>query len=356
VGNITIKDVALEAGVSVSTVSLVLSGKGYVSNTTRAKVEKVIEKHNYLPRQSARRLPSKSTGNIGFIVSDLHLYGNEVFYSRVLLGAELEARKKDYYVLLSTIGQSFVPAKDTPRFIRSHDVDGIIITGGVPPELIEYVHELKIPYVLVDFSHPLISSNQVLIENYGGAYQAVRHLIEHGYKRIAFVGGSFYHSSIQERFQGYQAALNDAGLSAISKDQALHILVDEETSDQIGYSGISDMMDQAISFDAVVCANDTTAIGCLQALQQRSLDVPGDVALVGFDDITHAIETKPTLTTIHVPKLEMGQQAMRLIFDLLNHPKMGHQTRMIHTELVVRESTSTQVNQTKYERKHPSIA
>ncbi|UCH11687.1 MAG: LacI family DNA-binding transcriptional regulator [Fidelibacterota bacterium] len=344
------------AGVSVSTVSLVLSGKGYVSDITRTKVEKVIEKYNYHPRQSARRLPSKLTGNIGFIISDLHLYGNEVFYSRVLLGAELEARKRDYYVLLATIGQSFAPAKDTPRFIRSHDVDGIIIAGGVPYELIECVHELTIPYVLVDFHHPLIPSNLVLIENYTGAYQAVRHLIDHGYERIAFVGGSFYHSSIKERFQGYQAALNEAGLGAISEDQSLHILVDEETSDQIGYSGICTMIDQSIDFDAVVCANDTTAIGCLQALQQRTLHVPGDVALVGFDDIRHAVETEPTLTTVHVPKLEMGQQAMRLIFDLLDHPRTGQQTRMIHTELIVRESTATQVKQTEYARERPTIA
>jgi LacI family transcriptional regulator len=340
VAKITIKDVARIAGVSVSTVSLVLSGGGYVSDGTRKKVEQVIAKYNYHPRQSARRLRSNRTGNIGFIISDVHLFGNEHFYSRVLLGAELEARKRDYYILLNTIGQSFTPADDIPRFIKSRDVDGIIIAGGVPHELIEYVHELKIPYVLVDYRHPTIPSNLVLIENHGGAYNAVKHLIDLGYQRIAFVGGSFYHSSIKERFQGYQAALSEAGLDEISNDEALHVLVNEETSDQIGYSGICSIMDQSVQFDAVVCGNDTTAIGCLRALQQNALDVPGDIGLVGFDDIRYAVETEPALTTIHVHKLEMGQQATRLIFDLLDHPETGPQTRSIHTELVVRESTT----------------
>jgi LacI family transcriptional regulator len=184
VAKITIKDIARIAGVSVSTVSLVLSGGGYVSDATRKKVEQVIAKYNYHPRQSARRLRSNMTGNIGFIISDLHLFGNEHFYTRVLLGAELEARKRDYYILLNTIGQSFSPADDIPRFIKSRDVDGIIIAGGVPHALIEYVHELKFPYVLVDYQHPTIPSNLVQIENYGGAYNAVKHLIDLGYRRI----------------------------------------------------------------------------------------------------------------------------------------------------------------------------
>jgi LacI family transcriptional regulator len=355
VAKITIKDIARIAGVSVSTVSLVLSGGGYVSDATRKKIERVIAKHDYHPRQSARRLRSKMTGNIGFIISDVHLFGNEFFYSRVLLGVELEARKRDYYVLLTTIGQSFSPTNDVPRFIKSRDVDGIIIAGGVPHELIEYVHELKVPYVLVDYQHPSIPSNLVLIENYGGAYNAVMHLINLGYRRIAFVGGSFYHSSIKERFKGYQAALSEAGLDEISKDQALHVLVDEETSDQIGYSGICAIIDQSVTFDAVVCGNDTTAIGCLRALQQRALNVPGDVGLLGFDDIRYAIETQPTLTTVHVHKLEMGQQATRLIFDLLDHPETGQQTRSILTELVVRESTM-RVKQPEFAHETQSIA
>jgi LacI family transcriptional regulator len=339
VAKLTIKDIARLAGVSVSTVSLVISDRGYVSKETRAKVEKVIAKHNYHPRQSARQLPSGRTGNIGFIVSDLHLSGTEFFYSRVLLGAELEARNKDYYILLTTIGESFDPRENTPRFIKGRDVDGIIVAGGVPDDLLAYIDELQIPYVLVDYKHPVINSNLILIENRGGAYQAVRHLIDHGYKRTAFVGGSFHHSSIKERFQGYQAALREAGLGIVAEDTTLHFLIEEETSSQVGFNGLCTLLDHSAQFDAVVCANDTTAIGCLAALQQRNINVPDEVAVVGFDDIRYAAETHPALTTVHVPKLEMGNQAVRLIFDQLEHPNSGLQTRIINTDLIVRESS-----------------
>ncbi len=337
---ITIKDVAKLAGVSVSTVSLVISDRGYVSNKTRRKVERVIAKYDYHPRQTARNLASGQTGNIGFIIADFHLSGNEFFYSRVLLGAELEARTKDYYILVTTVGDSFEPPKDTPRFLKGADVDGVIIAGTVPEELITYIHPLDIPYVLVDYKHPAIDSNLVQIENHDGASQAVEHLLHHGYRRIAFVGGSCRHASIQERFRGYQDALYHAGLSEVAQDDSLHFLVTEETTGQIGAQGISALLDRSIKFDAVVCANDTTALGCLNALQERGLNVPGDIAVIGFDDIRYAVETKPTLTTVHVPKLEMGVQAVRLLFECLEHPDDGRYHRSIDTVLMVRGSTN----------------
>ena len=336
----TIKDIAELAGVSVSTVSLVISNRGYVSAGTRRKVERIIAKYDYCPRQTARNLASGHTGNIGFIIADFHLSGNEFFYSRVLLGAELEARKKDYYILLTTVGDSFQPPKDTPRFLKGRDVDGIIVAGSVPEDLVAYIHPLKIPYVLVDYRHPAIESNRVQIENHDGAYRAVEHLLDHGYRRIAFVGGSYRHASIRERFRGYQNALDHAGLSEVARDESLRFLVDEETTSLIGARGINALLDQAVQFDAVVCANDTTALGCLNALQERGFNVPGDIAIVGFDDIRYAAETRPTLTTVHVPKLEMGVQAVRLIFDCLEHPNDGPYCRTIGTVLMERGSTN----------------
>ncbi len=337
---VTIKDIARVAGVSVSTVSLVLSSRGYVSGRTREKVEKVIADHDYHPHQSARHLASGRTGNIGFIISDAHLSSTEFFYSRVLLGAEFEARKKDYYILLTTVGDSFQPVSDTPRFLKGRDVDAVIVAGSVPGKLVEYLHRVSIPFVLVDHKHPSLNTNLVLIENFEGALQAVRHLIKQGYSQIAFVGGSFHHPSIQERFQGYRSALDEAGLARQNGDTARHHLLEEETSSQIGFQGICTFLDKGVKFDAVVCANDTTAIGCLQALHERNIDVPQSVAVVGFDDIVYAAKTIPDLTTVHVPKMEMGIQAVRLVFDLLEEPDSGFTTRLIHTDLIVRDSTA----------------
>lgn len=335
----TIKDIARVAGVSVSTVSLVLSNRGYVGDKTRKKVEKVIDDHNYHPRQSARQLASGQTGNIGFIISDIHLSSTEYFYTRVLLGAEIEARTKDYYLLLTTVGDSFHPPGDAPRFLKGQDVDAVIVAGGVPLKLVEYLHQVGIPFVLVDHMHHSLNTNLVLIENFKGALKAVRHLISQDYSRIAFVGGSFRHPSIQERFAGYRSALDEAGLTSPSGDAELQYLIKEETSSQIGYEGICTLLDRGVNIDAVVCGNDTTAIGCLQALHERNIDVPSSVAVVGFDDIMYAAKTAPALTTVHVPKMEMGIQAVRLVFDLLEHPGSGVHTRLIHTDLIVRESS-----------------
>ncbi len=342
---ITIKDIARIAGVSVSTVSLVTSNRGYVSDSTREKIQKVITKHNYYPRQSARTLASGRTGNIGFILSDFHFSGSEFFYSRVFLGAEMEARKRDFYILLTTVGDSFEPPVDVPRFLKGRDVDAVIIAGTVPKELIEYLHELQLPYVLVDFRHPSLKSNLVMIENYTGAFEAVTHLVEYGYKRIGFVGGSSFHSSIKERFRGYQAALRASGLEKAAEDGSFHYLIEEEATSQIGFDGMIDLLDRGSNIDSIVCGNDTTAFGCLQALKLRNKNIPEDIAVVGFDDIVYANETDPTLTTVHVPKLEMGIQAVRLIFDLIDHPASNLQSRIINTELVIRESTNGSISE-----------
>jgi len=337
--NVTIKDIARLAGVSVSTVSLVLSKRGYVGKQTRKKVEKVIAEQDYYPRRSAQQLASRFRGNFGFIVSDIHLSRTEFFYSRVLLGAELEARSKDYYILLTTVGDSFDTRKDLPRFLKSRDVDGIIIAGSVPVDLVKYLSETGIPLVLIDWKVPSIKTNLVMIENFDGAYQAVNHLIAIGRERISFIGGSYYHDSIKERFRGFQQALMDSGMEAVSNNSDLHFLTDKETSTKVGYIGISKLLDSGITPDSIICANDTTAIGCLQALQGRKIAVPDKIAVVGFDDIGYAVHTQPPLTTLHVPKVEMGMQAVRILFDRLENPGARIQTLMVHTDLVVRESS-----------------
>ena len=133
---ITIKDIAKMAGVSTSTVSLVISGKGYVSNRTKKKVQNIIDDLNYRPLRTARQLASNRTGNIGFIISDDHLTRSEAFYSRILLGAELEVRNYDTYLILSSVGTEMEIPDKMPRFLRGRDVDGVIIAGSISADLI----------------------------------------------------------------------------------------------------------------------------------------------------------------------------------------------------------------------------
>jgi len=336
---ITIKDIAKLAGVSTSTVSLVLSKKGYVSETTQTKVQKVIDEYNYRPLRAARQLASHLTGYIGFIISHVHLSRSEAFYTRILLGSELEARNYDASIILSTVGLDFSIPNEVPRFLKEKAVDGIIIAGSVREDLIQYIYQEGIPVVLIDFRINDLHLDNVFIDNRSGVRQAVEHLIQKNVERIGFVGGSFYHPSIQERFEGYQLAMEKGGLGDIARDKAFHFLENSETTAEIGEKGMAQVLTNVPDLEAVICVNDTTAMGCLQHLRKKKLHVPSDLAVIGFDDVNIAAVAHPPLTTIHVPKIEMGVTAIRLLIDRIAHPSQVHQTRLVPVELVIRESS-----------------
>jgi len=340
--SITIKDIAKIAGVSTSTVSLVISGKGYISEATRKKVQKVIDDYNYRPLRSARQLASNRTGNIGFIISDVHLSRSEAFYSRIMLGAELEARNFDAYILLSTVPVEIEVPENIPRFLKGRDVDGVIIAGSVSNDLLDYIQKEKIPAVLVDFSTPNRVTDSVLIDNRFGISLIVEHLVAAGLEHIGFVGGSFYHPSIKERFEGYQTSMDRLGFGKIARDSKYHYIVEEETTTDIGASGAAQLQKKAKNLQAIICVNDTTAIGCMKQIITSGKNVPDDIAVVGFDDVNYAALTNPPLTTIHVPKIEMGMEAIKLLMDRIEHPDRITQTQLIPVRLEERSSTLIQ--------------
>ncbi|MCB0748701.1 MAG: LacI family DNA-binding transcriptional regulator, partial [Ignavibacteriae bacterium] len=147
----TIKDVAKHAGVSIATVSLVINNNTRISSETKRKVLRSIKTLNYHPSRSARDLVSKKTGNIGFLLTDDHFLRTEPFYTKIFLGTEFEARDGEYYVLLSTVNSNFTDKDPLPRFVLEKSVDGIIIAGKVPQNLIDRISSLEIPIVFVDY-------------------------------------------------------------------------------------------------------------------------------------------------------------------------------------------------------------
>ncbi len=335
----TIKDISKIAGVSTSTVSLVISGKGYISESTHEKVQKVIDDYNYRPLRSARQLPANRTGNIGFIISDVHLSRSEAFYSRILLGAELEARNYDVYLLLSTVpGDKGMP-DGFPRFLKGRDVDGVIIAGSVSPALIDHIHKQKLPVTLVDYRKPDLEIDSILMDNRYGISLIVEHLVSQNVTHIGFVGGSFYHPSIKERFEGYQSAMERLGFGDIARDKNYHYLIEEETTTNIGSNGAENLLKTVSNLQAIICVNDTTAIGCMNQLQFLGKKVPDDILVTGFDDVNFAALTTPSLTTVHVPKIEMGMSAMKLLMDKIENPDKISQTQLIPVKLVKRMSS-----------------
>lgn len=331
----TIIDVARESGLSSSTVSLVINRSGYVRDATRKRVQDVIDRLEYHPSHSARRLASRTSGNIGFILTEDHFSQAEPFYTRIFLGTEFEARKHNYYILLTTIEPHFKKNGNTPRFLLERNVDGVIIAGKISDKFVKYIQEIGIPVVLVDYELKHQHFSSVLIDNRRGATAAVRHLIECGHKDIAFVGGDIEHPSIAERFEGFKEAIAEAGLTL---NNNLINVEEEDTGVVNGYNAMQRILERQKP-TAVFAANDAMAIGCMQLLKQSGVRIPEDAAIVGFDDIEMSSHTEPRLTTVRVFKEDMGKIAVQRMVEIIKSKTQVVATSYVHVELVRREST-----------------
>ena len=334
--NHTIKDVAQKAKVAISTVSLVVNNKGNVSKKTRQKVLAAIRELNYQPSQAARRLAGKKTGNIGFIVSEEHFTRAEPFYTHIFLGSEFEAREHNVYILLTTIRNEFNPQKDTPRFLLDKSVDGIIVAGRIPEALCTQVSRYNLPLVYVDFLPQNGQAQAILIDNFEGGRQAVNHLVGCGCQDIVFVGGDITHPSMQNRFEGYQKALQENQLQMTDE---LISLVEPETTFLHGYHTMKSVLRRNRNFDGVFAANDAMALGCIRALKEANIQIPEDVAVIGFDDVAAASQSKPQLTTMRVNKEEMGILALQVIIQMIETGKNPKMKYLAPTQLIQRQST-----------------
>ena len=338
---VTIKDVAKHANASISTVSMVVNNKGYVSDEKRSDIIKSIEELGYVPSASARNLASNKTNNIGFILHESHFTLSEPFYTRIFLGAEFESKNHNYYVLLSTVTDNYRRGIDTPRLLKERNVDGIIIAGKVSIDLLLEVEESGIPFVLVDYEYK--SYPCVTVDNIKASIEAVRYLQQKGHTRISFIGADIFHPSLSGRYEGYQLAMLKAGIS--DTKNLVFVEEDEQPTLQTGYSLGAKLFKSGVKPTAIFCANDAMALGFMKYAEQHGVKIPEDIAIVGFDDVDGAKFSSPTLTTVRVFKEQFGELALRLLADILDEtPKnnskfeRGNHMLTVPTELVVRNS------------------
>jgi len=332
---LTIKDVAKKARVSIATVSLVLQNNQRISPATRQRVLRVVEKLNYRPSRMARSLVMQQSHNIGFVLTDDHFLRTEPFYTHIFLGCEFESREHEYYILLHTIPRKYEKSKDLPRFIQEHNVDGVIIAGKVPQELINYIGLNKLPMVFVDYCPAKGEYSAVLIDNIDGGMEATAYLIEHGHQKIAFIGGDLQHPSIQGRFQGYKLALEQ---NKVSFNQKYVVTSEADTTRETGYNATRSLLSHSSQISAIFSCNDAMAIGAMQYIEDQGLRVPEDISIIGFDNVDAAVYTDPPLTTIQVPKEELGIEAMRLMIDILNKRIKSTKKILVPVEIIKRES------------------
>jgi LacI family transcriptional regulator len=334
-----IKDVAREAGVSVATVSRVFNDSGLVSADTRRHVREVAERLNYWPNGVARSLIMNRTHAIGVLLPDLH----GEFFSEVLRGIDLAARREGLHLLISSSHSDQGELVAALRSMRGR-IDGLIVMApDVDVREALRTGVVDFPMVLVDPGTPAQAWDTVTIANCEGALAMTRHLIGLGYRSIATITGPARNVDSQQRLEGWRAALREAGRVP---EPSLEIAGD--FTEQSGYAAATPLLALRPRPDAVFVANDYMAVGLMSALGEAGVRVPEDLAVAGFDDIALARYLRPPLTTVHVEAFQLGERAVQRVADLLaGRTERGARShQVIETRVVVRASCGATVDGT----------
>ncbi len=326
---LTIADVARVAGVSTMTVSRVINNKGDVGKETRERVERAIAKLEYRPSEVARGLTNQRTRTLGLVVPDI----TNPFFPEIVRGAEDAAWERHYAVSLTNTVEDPDRERATLLHHEAHRVDGLIVCSARLPdgELIELLRRHSYS-VLVNRKLHLRGSSSLEVDDAHGALLAVQHLFSSGHRRIGLLAGPVGRSvSARKRRRGYLDALASNGLRPDTS------LIEEcEPLEAGGHSAMHAVLKRRLDVEAIICYNDLVAVGAMEAAQELGICVPGDVAVVGCDDIRLASLMRPSLTTLRINKYELGRAAADLLFGLLEGESPSHVT--MKPELVVRSS------------------
>jgi len=337
----TIKEVALEANVSIATVSLVLNKNTRISPQTRETVLKAARKLNYYPSRSARALVSKQTGNLGFVLTKDHFLRTEPFYTKIFLGTEIEANNKDYYVFLTVMNSIYNESDSLPRFVLEKNIDGVIIAGKVADAFLVKLKKYNIPIVLIDYIPKKGNYSIVIMDNIQGSISAVEYLIKLGHKDIAFIAGDISHPSISERLKGYKLALKRNKLVLNNSLILTKYLSPNRTN---GYKAAEHLFSVDKKFSAVFCCNDAMALGLIDYLKDKNPSLLKKISIIGFDDIEEDTRVSPTLSTVKVNKIDLGMEAVKLLVNSIKEKNITNKKIIIPTELILRESTRNNGN------------
>ncbi|MBX2998848.1 MAG: LacI family DNA-binding transcriptional regulator [Caldilineaceae bacterium] len=338
---VSIKDIAALAGVSHPTVSRALRGEGRISDETRSRIMSIAQEIGYMPNLVARGLVMQRTNSIGLVVTNI----GDPFHSEIIRGVEFAVRDNGYSLFLGSTTADPEQEVRVVHSFRGRSVDGIIIAssevGAQYAEMFDDGLHMDVPIVLISSHAEGSPLHSVTHDDYGGARQVMAHLLEQGYRRIAYLGHRFGGRVNAERRRAWQETLQSAGLAPF-----LAINSTETTLDH-GVASVNPLLRRADEQwgalpDAVFCYNDLLAIGLISGLRAQNLSVPEDVAVAGFDGLDVAAHIEPPLTTMSQPRYEMGLRAANILLDLLknhDHTSQPPQELSLRGELLVRRST-----------------
>ena len=307
-GAMTIEQVAQEAGVSPSTVSRILNGTALVSGAKKQAVDDAIAKLGFVPNPMARGLAGGRTLSIGVLTQAI----DSPFYGAALRGIEDELDPAGYSPLFVSGHWNAGTEARCIDVLRSRRVDGIMVLTGRLPDAALTACARSLPVVVTGRNLSAAGLFSLNFDNFEGGRLATRHLIDLGHQCIAFIAGDQDHPDANERLRGYRAALETAGIAFEPE-----LVVPGEYHEISGLLAVDRLLERRQRFTAIFAANDQMAIGAALGLQRRSLRVPEDVSLVGFDDLPTSVYAIPPLSTVHQPAYELGRLAAAAMLQLL---------------------------------------
>jgi DNA-binding LacI/PurR family transcriptional regulator len=329
----TIKDIARKLNISTSTVSRALRNQPDINIETRKAVLQMAEELDYQPNKVALSLLKKHTYTIGIVVPNM-----DYFFATAIKGIDEMALEAGYTVMVCQSNESFGREVVNTRRLFESRVDGFIISVSSETKVFDHFKRLQekdVPIVFFDRDISDLASPKVLLDNFDGAVQATEHLIQQGCQRIAFLGGPRNLSISNTRKEGYLAALKK---NSRRIDESL--IVHCDFNQEYAHVATEELLKQKKKPDAIFAVSDRIAIGAFLAIKEKGLQMPNDIALVGFNNEPITRLLSPSISSVDQPAFEMGKIAAKTFIELINsNNTLAHETIMLKPNLIVRESS-----------------
>lgn len=333
--SVTLHDIAKEAGVSFNTVSRALNDKPDINEKTRQHVLAAAERLDYRPNRLAKGLRQRRTATIGVVVADLA----NPFFAEVVAGIERVAAAGGYSIILANAEEDGEREQAAVRTLVERQVDGVLIAPTQHQHgALDYLSARGVPYCLLARYFEGRRECAVTNDDQAGAFMAVAHLLARGHRRILFVNGPRRISSARLRLAGYRQAHAEAGVP-VDED----LIREADASLEGGFAAVASALWDKIGFTAVFCFSDFLSFGALKALREAGLSVPGEVSVMGYDDIELAAAFNPALSTVRIAKIRLGQIAGEKLIAMIEGSEAEKLTlagdiTVLAPELVLRDS------------------
>lgn len=341
---VTLQVIADELNVSKALISKALSNDPSVNEVTKENIWKKAEEMGYRVKQSRMKFTAAQTGNIAVLMPRAYLDDIE-YWGKVLQGIESELNQHKFSMILSSIDLTLGSKDALPTSILEKKVDGAIVMGHLPDSYIELLKFNQFPFVMLDANLMDPTIDHILANNYLGAYRATGHLLENGHRRLGFVGDKNTSWSFRERYRGFLEAIEDF-------ERKQEVEIESLVIPGIGVSGtgmyvssqlpvsLEKSLKNANALTALFCANDLTAFEVLSVMDRMGLRCPDDVSVIGFDDLTLCEMMQPKLTTVRVPKGDIGIRAVEVLLRRIEQPEITPEHVLLSTQLIQRASVA----------------